>query len=109
MQSSQPDLTAASDGSGRASIAKKLAFSLLGAGLLVLGSTQLDEAPYLSLLLGVLGLLTIGWGQVKRRPKASFRHSLRAAAMVSARMDSIVDNPPPSSVNPSSTKPRSER
>jgi hypothetical protein len=100
MQPSQPDLAAAPQEKSRASTGRKLLFSAIGAALLVLGLTQLDALPVLSLLLGILGLLAIGFGQVKTQPKAPLRQSLRAAAMVTARMDSIADNPPPSSVNP---------
>lgn len=103
MQPSHPNLAASSDEKGRPSTVRRVLFSVVGAALIVLGLTQLDAAPLLSLLLELLGVLAIALGQVKRQPK-TFRQSLRAAAMVSARMDSIADNPPPSSVDPRSKR-----
>jgi hypothetical protein len=63
---------------------------------LVLALSLCEAAPPLALLLGLLGLLAVAFGQVKGPAKRSFRSSLRAAAMVSARMDSIPDSLPPS-------------
>lgn len=104
MQPSHPDLVAATVETDRHPSIRKMVAYTLGAGLLAAGVSLCDAAPVPALLLGLLGLLAVGLGQVKGPDKKSLRDSMRAAAMVSARMDSIVDNGPPSSAHPSSRR-----
>jgi xanthosine utilization system XapX-like protein len=95
MQPSHPDIAVSIDEKNRSP--KKVLAIALGAGLLVLSLALCEVAPVAALLLGLLGLLAVAFGQVKGPVERSFRSSLRAAAMVSARMDSIPDAIPPSS------------
>jgi hypothetical protein len=97
MQPSQPDLAVAPVEESRAPSARKVIASAVGAGLLALGLSLCDVAPITALVLGLVGLLAVGLGQVKGPTDKSIGRSLRAAVLVSARMDSIVDNAPPSS------------